>query len=100
MISLDDGVHGDGSLVRGTLMLMLVLAADAIGDGSVLQAQDLDGEQVKMRTQMCWILCCCSRAVTERELEKQDVSCTVPVRVVNRKWISTSFERGFLGLAE
>ena len=69
MISLDDGVHGDGSLVRGTLMLMLVLAADAIGDGSVVQAQDLGGEQVEMRTQMCCILYCCSRAVTERELE-------------------------------
>jgi len=50
-------------------MLMLVLAADAIGDGSVVQAQDLGGEQVEMRTQMCCILYCCSRAVTERELE-------------------------------
>jgi len=48
---------------------MLMLAADAIVDDEVVQAQDLDGEQVKMRTQLCCILYCCSRAVTERELE-------------------------------
>jgi len=34
---LDDDVHEDGSLVRGTLMLML--AADAIGDDEVVRAQ-------------------------------------------------------------